>query len=61
MTQAVSVHVKQLKQGCNEDFRYIEVVNLVAVNKPIQKAKKTGFKQRLFAFMYHEVNVDCTT
>lgn len=40
MTQAVSVHVKQLKQGCNEDFRYIEVVNLVAVNKPIQKAKK---------------------
>lgn len=40
MTQAVSVHVKQLKQDFNEDFRYIEVINLVAINKPIQKAKK---------------------
>lgn len=34
MTQVVSAYVKQLKQGCNEDFRYIEVIN-----KPIQKAK----------------------
>lgn len=41
MTQAVSVHVKQLKQDFNEDFRYIEVINLVAINKPIQKAKKS--------------------